>query len=526
MSEKPYLIGVDVGTYSAKGVLVRHGGEIVARHSVEYELSIPSPGLAEHDADEIWWRSLCEITRALLRESRIDPKSVAAIGCSAIGPTMLPVDRDGRPLRPAILYGIDTRSWREVEELSESMGPETIFASTGKPLTTQSNGPKILWFRRNQPELFEKTDKILTANGYLVLKLTGAQTLDIYSAAAFDPMFDIPTLGWDLARVEQICSIDQLPELRRPTEVVGEVHRAASEETGLAVGTPVIAGTIDAAAEAVSVGVTEPGETMLMYGTTLFIINVTDGWLSHRRMWSSPYLTEGRYVMTGGLATSAALTRWFRDQFGQVELEQERAGGVTAYQALAQQVETVPPGSNGLVALPYFSGERTPVNDPKARGVIAGLTLSHTRADVYRALLEGVAYALRHNMETMNEAGADLTRLVAVGGGTLNKAWLQIISDCLGQPQRVPRQTVGASYGDAYLAGYGVGIFPDFTELRESWVQWDRVIEPSRDRHERYNEYYPIYRRTYERLADELHALADLQATEAAMAPPPVANGG
>lgn len=516
MIDKPYLIGVDIGTYSAKGVLVHSDGTVLATHTVEYELRIPQPGWAEHDAELDWWRSFTAISRGLLEKSGVEAEAVAAVGCSAIGPTMLPVDGAGRPLRPAILYGIDTRSWREVAELNERLGPEAIFESTGKPLTTQSNGPKILWFKRNEPELFSRTDKILTATGYLTYRLTGDYTLDIYSAAAFDPMFDIPTLHWSKERVEEICDPALLPALHWPTEVVGEVHRRASEETGLAVGTPVIAGTIDASAEAYSVGVTEPGATMLMYGTTLFIINVTDGWRSHRKLWSSPYLQKGRYVMTGGLATSAALTRWFRDQFAGLELQEERAGGINAYQALAEQVEKVPPGSNGLVVLPYFSGERTPINDPKARGVIAGLTLSHSRADVYRALLEGVAYALRHNLETMQEAGADLTRLVAVGGGTKNRAWLQLISDCLGKPQHLPANIVGASLGDAFLAGLGVGLFDDLRPLQEKWVKWDRVIEPNMDRHARYNDYYPIYRRTYENLAGELRLLADLQARQAA----------
>lgn len=516
MTDKSYLIGVDIGTYSAKGVLVHADGSVLASHTVEYELRIPQPGWAEHDAELDWWRPFTEITRSLLDEADVDAEAVAAVGCSAIGPTMLPVDERGRPLRPAILYGIDTRSWREVAELNERLGTERIFESTGKPLTTQSNGPKILWFRRNQPELFARTAKILTATGYLTYRLTGEYTLDIYSAAAFDPMFDIPSLDWSRERVEEICSEELLPGLHWPTDVVGTVHRQSAAETGLAVGTPIIAGTIDAASEAYSVGVTEPGATMLMYGTTLFVINVADRWRRHRKLWSSPYLARGRYVMAGGLATSAALTRWFRDQFAGLEMQEERAGGTNAYQALAQQVDDVAPGSNGLVVLPYFSGERTPINDPKARGVIAGLTLSHTRADVYRALLEGVAYALRHNLETMQEAGTDLTRLVAVGGGTRNNAWLQLISDCLGQPQHLPANTTGASLGDAFLAGLGVGVFNDLRPLHEEWVKWDRVIEPDMRRHARYNDYYPIYRRTYDQLVDELHALADLQAEHAA----------
>ncbi|MEX2541705.1 MAG: FGGY-family carbohydrate kinase [Trueperaceae bacterium] len=515
MPESAYLLGIDVGTYSAKGVLVTLEGRVIASHTVEYELGIPRPGWAEHDAESDWWASLARVTNSLVADSKVDPAEIAAIGCSAIGPTMLPVDGNGTPLRTAILYGIDTRSWREAEELGEEYGLDVLLESTGKPVTTQSNGPKILWFRRNQPELFDRTHKILTANGYLAFKLTGEYTLDRYSASAFDPMYDVPSRNWNKERVERICPVEMLPSLVSPTEVVGKITRTAARETGLAAGTPVIAGTIDAVAEAFSVGVTNPGETMLMYGTTLFIINVNAEWRRHGKLWSGPYLFDGHYTLAGGLATSAALTRWYRDQFAALELQEERAGGENAYQMLAAQAESVAPGSNGLIVLPYFSGERTPIFDPKARGVIAGLTLSHTRADVYRALLEGVAYALRHNLEAMRSVGADLTRLVAVGGGTKNRTWLQIISDCIGQPQHLPKNTVGASYGDAYLAGYGVGLFDDLLTLREQWIEWDGTIEPNRERQAVYDDYYPIYRRTYESLVGELHELADLQAAHA-----------
>jgi xylulokinase len=507
----PYLIGVDVGSYSAKGVLVTLDGCVVATATVEYGITFPQPGWAEHDADRIWWDSLVHIVRTLLHESGIDATSVAAVGCSAIGITMLPVDSRGKPLRPSILYGIDTRAHREIDELHDTLGEDRIVAVSGSPLSSSSVGPKILWLRRNEPDTFGRTHQILTASAYLAFRLTGEYSIDAYSAQGFAPLFDPDTRRWIPGACEHVCPEELLPPILGTTDIVGTVHGPAAAETGLPVGTPVIAGTVDAAAEAISVGVTAPGETMLMLGTTAFITQVLGKPLQHQGLFASRFLVEGTYALSAGLATSAALTRWFRDNFAAAEVRAEEAGGDNAYQSLAAQAGRIPPGSEGLIALPYFSGERAPIQDPRARGVIAGLTLSHTRAHVYRALLEGVAYSIRHNLDVMAGLGAPPRSLTAVGGGTKNPLWLEIIADCTRTPVAVPDQAIGASYGDAYLAGVGIGRFDGFDTLRTQWVRHDRAVEPDLERHAVYEAHYEVYLRCYPSLRRELHALADLQ---------------
>jgi len=227
-------------------------------------------------------------------------------------------------------------------------------------------------------------------------------------------------------------------------------------------------------------------------------------------MWATGYVFEGLYDVTGGMATSGALTRWFRDQLGGAELAEERAGGPNAYEQLADLVGSVPAGSGGVVCLPYFSGERTPINDPLARGMFAGLTLAHTRAHMYRAVLEGTAFGVRHNLEAMADMGAPPKRLVAVGGGTKNDLWVQIVSDVCGAAQIVPQRTIGASYGNAFLAGVATGIVRDRAELHRSWVNVARTIEPDPAAHERYHAYFDIYRRLYENTKQEMHELAAL----------------
>jgi xylulokinase len=260
----------------------------------------------------------------------------------------------------------------------------------------------------------------------------------------------------------------------------------------------VAVGTVDAASEALSAGVTEPGDMMVMLGTTLFLIQVLDSFRQHRDLWASVYWLSGRAVLAAGMATAGALSSWFRQQFAPTE----------DYESLARAAAQVPAGSDGLITLPYFSGERTPINDPHARGMLLGLTLRHSRAHLYRSFLEAVGYGLRHNIEAMIEAGARPQRLVAVGGGTRNALWLQIISDITGMPQEVPAQTVGASYGDAYLAGLAAGVFADTRALRSDWLQVESVVEPDPHAASIYDELYRVYRDVYPAVREQMHALA------------------
>lgn len=503
------LLGVDIGTYSAKGVLCTPEGEVLASHVVEHSLSLPRPGWAEQDADAVWWNGFIEICRALVGD-RYRAADIGAVAVSAIGPCLLPVDAEGRPLRPGILYGIDTRAMAEIDWLIEHFGEEEIFELGGMALTSQAVGPKILWLRRNEPEIYEKTFKILSASSYLVYRLTGEYVIDRHTGAHFNPLIDIQTLEWDRRFAEPIVEPEKLPDLHWSTDVVGTVGRRAAEETGLAVGTPVTAGTVDAAAEAISVGVVEPGDLMIMYGTTMFFILVTDRPIPDRRVWATGYVLPDTYDIAGGMATTGALTRWFRDEFGAAERAAEAEGGANAYAALADLAATVPAGSDGLVCLPYFAGERTPIHDPDARGVFAGLTLSHTRGHLYRAILEGTAYGVRHNLETLQQMGVPTKRLVAVGGGANNRLWLQIVSDVTGVPQVIPERTVGASYGDAFLAGLATKIVPDLGALTRDWVHVAEVLEPRVTERERYDAYYKVYRSLYEHARDDLHALAHL----------------
>lgn len=497
MPDDRLLLGIDIGTSSSKGVLVALDGRIVAEHVIPHGFEIPRPGWAEQDADAVWWHDFCAISRALIAKTEIDPHRIAGVACSAIAPTMLPLDENYRPLRPAILYGIDTRAGDEIVELTDALGEEAIFQRTGHSLSAQSVGPKVLWYRRHQPELFRKTRKIVTATTYLVFRLTGRFVVDNYVAPYFTPFFDVHQLKWRQEWVEQVCPLEWLPETHWSIERAGTVTAAAAAETDIPVGTAVAVGTADALAEAVAAGATANGDLMVMYGTTLFLIQTTAQYRPHRDLWASAHLQPGAAILAAGMATSGALLTWFRDELAAEERAEAGRTDINAFSLLAEGAAEIPPGAEGLITLPYFSGERTPINDVNAKGLIFGLTLSHTRAHLYRSCLEGIAYGLRHNIETMSEVDAVPQRLIAIGGGTQDALWLQVCSDVTGLPQDIPRKITGAAYGDAYLAGMAAGVLNDWRPLLESWVKIDRRITPSSEAKAVYDDLYPIYRDLY-----------------------------
>jgi xylulokinase len=495
-----YLLGIDIGSYSSKGVLLDESGAIVATAQRRHEMRVPAPGRAEHDAEKDWWAGFCELSRKLVADSGVAPAEIAAVGCSGIGPCMLPVDAAGQPLRPAVLYGIDTRARQEIVDLNAELGEAAIFASCGNALTTQSVGPKIRWLQRNEPDVFARTTKIATCSTYLTHRLTGRWVMDHYTAAGFTPCYDLHQRRWNPDVTPAICPLDWLPDLAWSSDVVGGISAAAAAETGLAAGTPVVAGTVDAASEAFSVGVRRSGDLMIMYGTTVFFIQVVPSVQVDRRYWAAPYLFPDSWSVMGGLATSGALTHWWRANiFDLPDTDQVLAD-------LAARAAQSPPGANGLIVLPFFSGERTPVNDPYARGMVFGLTLAHSRADLYRATIEGIGHAVRHNLDTFAEVCRP-EAIYAVGGGTLNPMWMQAVSDIADVSQTVRRHTTGAAMGSALLAGVGVGLIArsDIDQINPP----ARTVAPHKPSQAVYDRDHAIYLDLYARTKAHMRSLWD-----------------
>jgi xylulokinase len=504
--KKPYFMGIDIGTYESKGVLVDAGASVFAYASCPHLLETPKPGYAEHDAEGTWWKDFCLLSNQLIRESGVAPEDILAVAASAIAPCCLPVDEELRPPRKAILYGIDCRAAREIDYLEHKIGKEAIFERFGTPLTTQSAGAKVLWIKNNEPEVYEKARKFVTSTTYLVAKLTGEYAIDRYTAATWVPLYNVEKQDWD-DDLMGICRRDQLAECRWTHEIAGAVTKRAAAETGLAEGTRVVCGTADASAEAFSVGVMEPGDMMLMYGSSIFIIHVVEKFTRDERLWAGPYLFPDTFSVAAGMSCSGTLTRWFRDNFALDILESARRDGKNVYDELAKLAEGIPAGSEGLTVLPYFSGERTPINDPAAKGVIFGLNLTHTRAHVYRAILESVGYGINQHFEIFDARGMGTRKVMAVGGGVKNPMWLQIVSDISGKVQHLAEVETGAAYGDALLAALGAGFYKDAKEVT-ALIREKGAVQPGPAAREKYapyaRRYADLYRATKALMHEEL----------------------
>jgi xylulokinase len=485
------LLGVDIGTSSTKGILSRPDGEVVATAQRPHGLSMPRPGWAEHDAEKVWWEDFVAVCRELLEGA---DDGIAAVCASGIRACLLPADEDGSPLRPGIFYGIDTRAEREIEELNDRYGREELLERCGFLLTTQAVGPKLLWLRRNGPGVYEKTRNIFMASSFVAYRLTGEYVLDHHSASLCDPLYDVHEYAWIRDRAHELAPEVPMPRLLWPAEVVGEVSREASDATGTPAGTPVAAGTIDAWSEGASVAVQEPGDLMLMYGTPMFIEVLSEP-LHHPGLWGMTGTFPDTHNLAAGMATSGVLAGWLKSMLGDL-----------SYEELTGEAAT-PPGSPALVVLPYFAGERTPIFDPKARGLISGLIMSHGRGHLYRAMLAATAYGVRHIFEFMREAGGGGKRLVAVGGGTKGGLWTQIVSDVTGRTQDLPEQTIGDAYGDALLAARAVGLAEPDTD----WSTISNKVVPNAENRGASDELYGIYRRLYPATREQSHKLAKMQ---------------
>lgn len=484
-------LGVDVGTSSTKGVLVDATGSILATATRAHEPERPHTGWVEMDAT-IWWQEFVEITRELLAAT--SDAEVIAVGVSGMGPCVLLADENDQPVRPAILYGVDTRSTKQIARMTEELGETEITAVGGSTLTTQAGGPKIAWIAEEEPDAYAKARRLFMPASWLARHLSGAYVLDHQSASQMWPLYDIENEQWYESWFERYAPGLEAPQLMWAGDIAGTVTPEAAKTTGLPESIPVIAGTIDAWTEAVSVGAHNNGDLMLMYGTTMFLVCTGPETLRTPSMWTTAGAFEGTRNLAGGLSTSGALTAWLKNLSG------------ADYPELLAEASDSGPGAKGLLMLPYFAGERTPIQDPDARGVIAGLTLEHGRGDLYRAALEATALGVRDNVQTMRDAGATIDRIVAVGGGTQGKLWLQVISDVTGLVQEVPETTIGASYGAAFLAACAAS--PQDPPTIEAWNPIAETIEPNPALQGFYDELFTRYVELYRNTKDIAHALA------------------
>jgi xylulokinase len=511
------VIGIDVGTSSSKGVACLADGEIVAEARLAHRFDTPAPGHVEQDADAVWWHDVQAIARSLTDELG-DRYPIAGVCVTTTGPCLVPVDGAGRPLRPGILYGVDVRATDEIAELEARIGRRGIRSLGGMDLSSQSVGPKIQWIARHEPGVLARTARFHTATSYLVSRLTGASVIDRHQACYFTPFYSRRRGTWSLRHAAGLDLERRLPPIRWATEIAGTVTDEAAAATGLPQGTPVLVGTSDGLTEAAGVGALEQGTAVLAYGSTTGVTTFADPPRPVVGLWASEGIFPGRRSIGGALSTTGTITSWFRETFAH-ELPQATDAEIRAAHAtLEAEAAASPPGAGGLLFLPYLNGERTPFADPLARGTLVGLTLRHTRGDVYRAILEGIAFGVRQLLDAMADQGAGIERIRVAGGGTGTRLALQLVSDATGLTQEVPRVTVGASYGAAFLAGLATGLVAD--DAPDPWTRIVERIEPDPSVAERYEAMYALFRQLYRDSAPANHALVLAAAAERAAREP------
>jgi xylulokinase len=490
------VLGLDVGSSSTKGVLVETSGRVEAVADRPHGMARPRPGWAEHDAEADWWDGVADVCRRL---ARTQTDRIVAVGVCGLGPCVLPVDERDGALRPAILYGIDTRARAQIERLDAELGAERILARCGARLTSQSVGPKLRWLVEEEPWVWRRTRRVYGAGSYLVARLTGEYVLDHHTASHWAPLYETRRNRWIVEWVDAVAPGLQLPRLVWPQEISGRVSRAAAAATGLPEGVPVAGGTLDSWAEVTAAALRRPGEGLLVYGTSMFLVEVGSPGGPDSRLWTTVGLSPGSHNLAAGVASAGALTEWLRSL----------AGG-TPFDTLYEEAAAAGPGAGGLLALPYFAGERTPLFDPDLRGALFGLSATHERGHVFRALLEGPAFAVRHNLEVMREAGATIGRLRSSGGGATHPLWPQIVSDVTGLPQDFAPGSPGASLGAAQLAAAAVGL----STLDADWRPARSTVHPQAGVARLYDDLYGQYRSLAAATAPHAHALADRQRRE------------
>lgn len=496
-----FLCGIDVGTTGSKALLYDEQGRSVAEAYEEYPIHLPRGGWAEQDSEH-WWRAVCASVTAMLANAPAParrPGGIAAVAVSAQAPTLLPLDASLKPLRPALIW-MDRRAEPETAELRERFGEEWVLAETGNRPDPFYVAAKILWFRRHEPETFASTRWFLQITGYINYRLTGVLSMDPVHAALLG-LRKWNADGWSEELCEY-CGVEpgQFPPVRSGEQVIGTVTSEAAEVCGLAVGTPVVAGTVDGSAAALEAGALEPGIVAEMTGTSTVLLMPNRDFLTAAPFIAMPHAIAGTSLLLGAMSATGASLRWFRDELGEIEREQAAQLGIDPYELLEREAEQAAAGSGGLVFLPYMMGERAPIWDSNARGVFFGLTLATRRSEMIRSIMEGAAFALRHNVEVAVASGLSIEELRSVGGGSRSGVWNQIKADVLDLPVAVPERSGGAPFGDAVLAGMGAGLISDPRDFVSRAVQIRRRFVPRAERRALYDRRYTTFRELYESL--------------------------
>jgi len=510
MAEGPYLMGIDFGTGGVRVGVFDREGTPVQFHAVGFDTNYPRSGWAEQDP-EVWWRSLVEATKGVMREGGISPEEIAGISTDATASTVMVMDAQDRHMRPAIMW-MDVRASDQAQRLQETHDRALKYCGYGA-VSAEWGLPKAMWVKEQEPEIWRDAKHVCDCDDWLVHRLTGEWTssLNVASAKFF---YDRNAGGWPESLLRSVGFEDFLEkfpeEIQNVGTVVGGLRKAAADELGLKEGTPVAQGAVDAYAGALGLGVTEPGKLALITGSSHVMIGQTAEPIHDPGFWGAftDAMIPGQYTVEAGQASTGSVVAWFKNRFAGEAAAEAKRRGVDTYDVLNEAAEKLPIGSDGLIFLDYFQGNRSPHTDPLARGALWGLSLGHTPGHVFRAILEGICYGTENIFRTMRGHDFEPKLNVVSGGPTASELWMQLHADVSNVPVTLTKVSEGPVLGAAMLAAVGAGIYGDVQEAAESMVHAERTIEPDEDRHEEYRFYLERYIETYPQMKESMQKMS------------------
>ncbi|MEM3404571.1 MAG: xylulokinase [Nitrososphaeria archaeon] len=503
MNNDIYLLGIDLGTMGVKSTIYTATGKVVGSSYKEYPLDSPHPGWAQQD-QSLWWKSTTSTIKECFKQAKISPEDVVAIGVCGQSHGPSAISKDGEPLLPCLTW-VDRRSEPQVQRIADKVGARRVFEINGYPLDAAYTASKILWIKENAPDVYRNTYKFLLPKDFIVFKLTGVFSTDRTDAFATN-LFDIKKNRWSEELLQEYdVPMDMLPEIHEPWEIVGEVSGTTAEEVGLNKGTPVAAGGGDWACTFYGAGFTKPGRGVDMTGTVDAIMVASDKFVLDFENGISglTHIVPGLYSGAwGGTQHAGSILRWFRDELFCYEKNIAEKYNLSAYKLMDIEAEAAPPGSRGLLIPPNFGGQRRPEN-PNSRGLIYGLTLTTKRGEIIRAIMEGIAFKLRADLDRWKKiTGVTCDEVRGIGGGARSKVWRQIKADILGVPFCRINIDEGGNLGAAILGGYAVGLYKDLIEPVETIVKVEEKENPIHENREIYNQLYTLYLKLHNTLEE------------------------
>jgi len=499
---KQYVSGIDIGTTGVKVIIFDTQGNKISSAYREYPCTFPQSGWVEQDG-EMTWAMTCEASKEAVEKSKIDPKDILALGLSSQRCTFTPVDEDGMALRTAISWQ-DSRSFKECEEIAKKIGAERYYEITGLPNGVVWTVSKIMWIKKNQPDIYAKTFKFAQDQERILHKLGAKGYYEDWSNGSLQGLMDIQAFEWSRELVDALeIDYDKLPELVPSGEVVGTLSEEASALTGFVAGTKLVSGGGDQQCAGIGAGAVKKGVVEVTVGTAAVTLAYMDGayYDKSMRLPCSAHAVAGKWETEGLQNAAGSSLKWYRNEFAIPEVALSKETGKDPYEYINEQVDAIKPGANGLICIPYFASSAAPNWDPFARGTFIGLTLGHERPTLARAIMEGVTFETREIIEQMITNGVQIDTIILSGGASKSAVWNQIQADIYGKPVGILAIEEATSLGAAILAAKGAGLFGSVDEAVEKMVKIASYCEPNMHNHEIYSQYFSVYKDAYQALA-------------------------